>query len=141
MERASQLTDESERILGQPRAEMTWTPPSTYKSFDTERMEKLLEAAEARVRKRMDAADARFNERTAQISKTFDALAMIAAEELGLAEKRLRGENTELRKEVESLRGELTLLRAQANVPARRPKDAASRAPFKISGENGNVRN
>jgi hypothetical protein len=83
--RSNRLMDEGDRLLAQPRAEVTWTP-STYKSFDTEQMEKHLDAIEANVSKRFAAIDARFNEHTSKINRMFDAL----AEEAGMAHGELR---------------------------------------------------
>jgi hypothetical protein len=58
------------------------------------------------------------------------------ADATGEATAELKGEIlTEVRKEVEGLRSEVTMLRAQANMPTRRHKPAAAGAPFKTDDD------
>lgn len=61
-----------------------------------------------------------------------------AGKATGELEKKLRDE---MRKEVESLRGDVALLRAQANAPARRQKPTVSRAPFSLDSGDDVFRN
>ena len=128
------LETQSEPHVSPPQ---TWQPRQAEEPESAPQRKQSPIADVVNLRNHLAALEARHKADRAAISSCLDAI----AEEAGAATGQLQKQIGELKEQLEQLRGELALARAQANVPARKPKDAASRAPFKISGEIGNVRN
>jgi hypothetical protein len=134
-------------MLAEPRPEVTYQPPqpTRYRGYEVETVDDMLKAAEARLDKRLLAIEARMGVRMDAIEgrlqgmwQGVEGLADEAGKAAGELEKKLRDE---MRKEVESLRGDVALLRAQANMPQRRQKPTVSRAPFKLDSGDDVFRN
>jgi hypothetical protein len=129
LRRAYENLARADETLAEPRAELTWQPPepNRYRSYAVETLDEILKASEARMDKRIKELEGRVMKGFSDIHEAFDAVAEIGGTALGEAERRLCDE---YRRELESLRNEVTLLRAQANTPARRQKPTVSRAPL-----------
>jgi F0F1-type ATP synthase membrane subunit b/b' len=134
---SAELTQRTNETLAQPRVEMTYQPPRQVRSHDADRIEhelnRRLKTIEVGLSDRIDALEARLAQGFDDVRFLLGGLAEEAGGSLGEVDRKLR-------KEVESLRSEVTLLRAQANTPARRQK-SASRAPWKVDDENSSLRN
>lgn len=142
LDHSAELTQRTNELLAQPRPEMTYEPPQStrYRGYHEEnkardaleeKVIKRLDAVEAKFSKRMDVIEARQLDLSNRIQNGLEVLADVTGSESGLLERRLR---EEYRKEIETLRSEIALLRSQANAPARRQK-ATSRAPWKDIGD------
>lgn len=147
LRRAAEVTSRSEELLAEPRPEVTYQPPqpTRYRGYEVETMHDMLKASEARMDNRLEAIleaiEARFSVRLdalesniASLRNGLYGLADESGTATGEVEKKLRDE---MRKEVESLRGDVALLRAEmkASQPQRH-KQTVSRAPFKLMDED-----
>jgi len=135
--------DETLAELAEPRPVMTYEPPqpTRYRGYEVETMHDMLKASEARIDKRLDVIEARQSVRLdaleGRVQKMWGEMSGLADEAggaVGELEKKLRDE---LKKEADSLRGEITMLRSAARTsPERRQKQPVSRAPFKLDEDN-----
>jgi hypothetical protein len=117
-----------------PEPAQQWQPaqPNRYRGFQIETVEEMIKGVEARLNKRLDNLKARLGEAVNGTHGLLNALADEAGTALGEVERKVRDE---YKNQIDALRNEMTLLRAQANTPARRQKTIA-RAPFKLDEDN-----
>jgi hypothetical protein len=131
LQRSAELTERTEELLSEPRPVMTYEPPRQVKTYDAERLEQQmdvrLKAIEARLSLRIDALEGRFQ----SMLRGVEGLADEAGTATGELEKKLRDE---MRKEIETLRSEVTLLRAQKGSTPQGRK-TGSRAPWRDIGD------
>ena len=124
--RSYELMQETDRLLAEPRPQNVreWQPASG-KRFEIERIEERLAALEEKMNKRFAALEGRLQ----QVWDGVDGFAAEAGGAVGTLEKKLR---KELRHEIQNLRGELVLLRAEtkAQSQTKSRKTAVSRAPW-----------
>jgi hypothetical protein len=127
LDHSAELTQRTNEMLAEPRAEVTWTPLRQIKAHDADRIEhelnRRLNTIAAGLNDRMDALEAR-------IQTTWQGLEVLADEggtATGELEKRLR---EAIKKEADALRGEVTLLRSE-KAGAPQGRKAISRAPWK----------
>jgi hypothetical protein len=141
LDRSAELTQRTEEMLAEPRPELTYEPPqpSRYRGYQIETVDEMLKASEARINKRLNAIEARLSVRAdaleGRVQRMWDEMGGLA-EEAGNASREVREEIGAVRKEAEALRGDMALLRAQGNAPARRQKPTVSRAPFRLDEDN-----
>jgi hypothetical protein len=127
--RSYELTAETDRLLAEPRPEMTYQPPqpARYRGFQIELVDDMLKATEARINKRIDELEGRFQ----GLWQGVEGLADESGTALGEVERKVRDE---FNQQLKALRNDLLLLRAGS--PSRRQKEPRSRAPFKLDDEN-----
>ena len=127
VERSYDLMDETERLLAAPRAEVTWQPRQAEEAAPQRKQSPSADVVN--LRNHVAALEARHKADRAAISSCLNAI----AEEAGAATGKLQKQIGELKAQLEAMRGELALARAQANVPTRRPK--TDRSPWKLNGD------
>jgi hypothetical protein len=145
--RSAELMAESERLLApsepafeEPAATYDgptthdWRPASHYRGYKAESLRDALKKTEAAISRRLDTFEARVEKFKNETLDMFDVTCDEVTSITGPLERRANKMDDDiqaLRKELEGLRGEVTLLRAQANRPQK--ASVKPRAPFALS--------